>query len=98
MSSQTNLLYLVVNASGWILGVKMVEEEEVEEHQDQNPEGEFPKEVWKWAAGERQPQGDPADVVGPRTKEEKWSHTFSHPPIHIVSEDAKNTLLKSRYS
>lgn len=46
----------------------MVEEEVEEEHQDQNPEEECPREAWKWVAGEHQLQEDPADVVGPKDK------------------------------
>lgn len=59
-------VYLVVNASGWILGAKMAVEEE--EHQGQSLEGGFLREVWKQVAGEHQLQEGPADGMGPGKK------------------------------
>lgn len=83
----------MVNALGWILGAEMVEEVEEEEHQDQSLEGEFPKEAWKWVAGEHQLQEVPADVVGPRKKtENEGTYLATLPPT--VCRDKENTLLR----
>lgn len=74
----------------------MVEAAAEEEHRDQSPEGEFPKEVWKQVAGEHQRQEDLAGVVGPR-KKEKGSHlSTTLPPIQCV-QMKKISCWKNRY-